>query len=84
MSNANLKNQGHSADVRTQLYLNGSVLGVAQLGPDILILNAPADHPPAEAEIALQIDGNETRWPVWLIDGLAPDRRKTRIASSKS
>ncbi len=78
--NAPHRNQsGHSADVRIQLSVNGHVLPVAQLGPDFLVLRTPADHPPAEAEIALWIDGQESRWRVRLVEGIAAGRRKTRI-----
>jgi hypothetical protein len=79
MENANLKSRGHSADVRIQLRLNGHVLSVAQLGPDFLILRKPAEHTPAQAEIAMSVDGEEERWPVYLTDGIQPGQVKTRI-----
>ena len=71
----------HSADVRIQLIVNGSVLPVAQLGPDFLILNTPVDHPRplGEAEIALSINGNEKRWPVYLRNGIQVGQQKTAI-----
>jgi hypothetical protein len=74
------KSPGHSADVRMELRLNGHVLPIAQLGPDFLVLTAPIDHPPGEAEITLSIDGHESRWPVRLQEGLSAVQRRTRIA----
>lgn len=71
---------GHSADVRIQLNVNGFVLSVAQLGPDFLTVRDAADHPPADAEIVMSIDGEVSRWNVYLPDGISPDRPNTRIA----
>jgi hypothetical protein len=62
-----------------ELHVNGRILAIGQLGPDFLILNNPADHPPAAAEIALSIDGRVKRWPVQLPDGLTAGKRETRI-----
>ncbi len=62
-----------------ELRLNGQVLPIAQLGPDFLILTELFDHPPAEAEIMLAIDGQESRWAVRLVRGIATRERLTRI-----
>jgi hypothetical protein len=71
---------GHSADVRIDLHVNDHVLPVAQLGPEFLVLRTPADHPPCDAEIALSIDGRESRWPVHLHSGIRRGCRKTPIS----
>jgi len=34
-----------SADVKIELLINGSVIPVAQLRPDFLLLDKPAEHP---------------------------------------
>jgi hypothetical protein len=62
------------------LTLNGHVLTIAQLGPDFLILDGPVNHPPAQAEVTVSIDGDETRWPVYLTDGINSEQVKTPIA----
>jgi hypothetical protein len=80
MESANLKNSGYSADVQMQLAINGRVLSIGQLGPDFVILRNPTDHPPAEAEITLSIDGRVRRWTVLLPDGIAAAKAETRIA----
>jgi hypothetical protein len=79
MNAPNLYKSGHSTDVRIQLCVNGYTLAVAQLGPDFLVLKNPLDHPPAEAEITMSIDGHESRWKVHLVDGIGAGQRKTRI-----
>ena len=71
---------GYSADVRLQLCLPDVVLELAQIGPDRLILDAPVDHPPCEAEVVMQIDGNERRWPVFLPSGISRNSRVIRTA----
>jgi hypothetical protein len=72
--------QSHSADVRMELRLNGLVLPISHLGPDFLVLNQLLDHPPADAEIALAIDGHESRWPIHLPHGLSAAARRTSIS----
>jgi hypothetical protein len=66
-----------------ELFLEGQVLPIAHLGPDFLILEEPADHPPAEGEILMSIDGHERRWTVYLPDGLVAGKLQTRIARSR-
>jgi hypothetical protein len=76
-----LKSQGHSAQVRMELRLNGGcVVPIAQMGPDFLVVKQPFDHPPAEAEIYLRIDDSESSWRVHLVEGISMGRRKTRVA----
>jgi hypothetical protein len=80
MSAANLNSPGHSANVRLELHLNGQVLPIAQLGPDFLVLRESIDHPPVDAEIAMSIDGHESRWPVRLDQGLSAAQRRAPIS----
>jgi len=80
MSTTHHQPAAHSAIVHMQLSVNGCVLPIAQLGPNFLILKAPIDHPPAEAEIAMWIDGHEDRWRVHLSEGIKSGQRKTVIA----
>jgi len=82
MSAANLPHSRYSADVRMQLCVNGHFFCIGQLGPDFLILDDPADHPPSEAEIVLSIDGRQRRWAVRLPDGVAAGKPETRITGS--
>jgi hypothetical protein len=63
-----------------ELFLNGDVLPIAQLGPSFLILKTPVDHPPADAEISLSIDGHERRWSVRLDEGVSAAQRRTSIS----
>jgi hypothetical protein len=59
-------------------------LRIGQLGPDFLILDDPADHPPGRAEIIMSIDGRVRRWQIVLPDGISAGKPKTRIASCLS
>ena len=72
---------GYSADVRMSLCVNGRTFHIGHLGPTFLILDNPADHPPAEGEITVSIDGRVKRWHVQLPDGVAASKPRTRIAS---
>jgi hypothetical protein len=73
-------NRGYSADVRLHLTVNGHLFSIGQLGPDFLIVDDPTDHPPAEGEIALWVDGWERRWRVRLLDGIRAGQGPRRIA----
>jgi hypothetical protein len=48
-----------------------------------LILQAPIEHPPGDAEISLAIDGNASCWRVHLQEGISPARLRTRISRSR-
>ena len=69
----------HSTDVRIHLHVNGFVLPVALLGPEFLVLRTRVDHPPCDAVIATSIDGQESRWAVYLHQGMRSGCRKTRF-----
>jgi hypothetical protein len=71
---------GHSADVQMELRLNGHVLPIRQLGPNFVVLDKGMDHPPADAEIAMWIDGSESCWPVSLVAGIRSECNRTAIA----
>jgi hypothetical protein len=79
MHDATPQTLGHSAVVNMVLRVNGHVLPIAQMGPDFLVLTQPINHPPADAEITLSIDGVATRWPVRLEHGLYAGERRTAI-----
>jgi hypothetical protein len=84
MSAGNRNYRAYSADVRMELSVNGAVFSIGQLGPDYLILDDPTDHPPAEGEITVSIDGRVKRWRVQLPDGIAAGTLETRIADCPS
>jgi hypothetical protein len=75
------EHNGHSAEVRIDLILNGQTLSVGQLGPDFLVLDHPAEQPAGTADILMSVDGREQRWSVRLPEGLRLDQRKVRISS---
>jgi hypothetical protein len=82
MSAANQDYRGYSADVRMQLSVNGYVFVIGHLGPDFIILDNPVDHPPAEGEITMSIDGRERRWHVHLPAGIKAEQGETVISAS--
>ena len=77
----NLKNSSlaYSANVKMQLNVNGLVLPIGQLGPGFLILRNAPDYPPVKAEIEMWIDDDESRWSVYLPDGISAAKTRTKI-----
>jgi hypothetical protein len=72
---------GHSANVRINLLFRGHSIPVAQLGPDFLLLDAPADHPPGPASIILRVDQSERQWPVRLPQGISAASKRVAITA---
>jgi hypothetical protein len=70
---------GHSADVRLELLVGEQTIQLAQLLRDTIIVAAPTALPPCAAEVRLTIDGHETRWPVYLPDGISADSTRAMI-----
>lgn len=69
----------YSAYVKMALCASGEVLAITHLAPDYLILAEPIDLPADRAEIAMSVDGRESRWAVQLPDGVSADSRRTSI-----
>ncbi len=64
-----------------ELRLNGHVIPIAQMAPGFLVLHAPVEHPPADAEVFLSIDDSASSWRVRLVEGVSAERRKTKVVS---
>jgi hypothetical protein len=71
---------GHSARVEMALIVDGVARSIVQMGPDFIILERAASHPPAEAEIHLSVDDNKEKWTVYLPNGLRPNERRVITA----
>ena len=66
-----------------RMFVNGSVVPVAQLGPDFVILAQPAEaHPPARAEIEINVDGATDRFAVNLPAGLVAGGKRVPISAA--
>ena len=55
------------------------VVTVVQLGPDFLLVREPLDLPPGEASMVLQVDGSESRWNVFLPQGISAASNRVAI-----
>lgn len=63
-----------------RLIVGDSSLRVAQLGPELLLLEEAAEHPPTEAEFQFTVDQGSRRWRVLLPEGISRDSREVRLA----
>jgi hypothetical protein len=81
MNSSPLVPPGHSAHVQMHLTVNGHVLRIGQLGPDFIVLDDLVNHPPADAEISLSIDGRQSRWRIALVDGISEGQPRARISA---
>ena len=59
----------YSANVRLHLVMGERTLELAQIGPSDIVLRTPTDLPPGDAEIVMDVDGHQRRWPVRLPQG---------------
>jgi hypothetical protein len=71
--------KSHSAAVTMELRAGGVCVPLAQLGQDFAIPAEAADLPPCQAEIVLTVDGQTTRMPVFLREGVHADRRRIAL-----
>lgn len=69
----------HSAEVRLFLVTADATYPLAQIGPHFVIVREPLDLPPCDAEIVMQVDSAEDRWPVRLVDGVRPSDKVVAI-----
>ena len=60
----------HSTEVHLALITAHGMIRLAQIGPDYVIVAKPVDLPQCDAEIVMQIDSYEERWPVRLVEGI--------------
>ena len=63
-----------------RLLLNGTALRITHMGPDFILLDAPADHPPCDAAIFLQVDDTQSQWNVRLPEGISKDSNRVPLA----
>ncbi len=63
-----------------QLRINGSCLHISHMGPDFLLIDATADHPPGNATIVLQVDESIRQWDVHLPDGISAGEKRVALA----
>lgn len=58
--------------------LSDREVSLAQIGPGYIILREPADIEPCDAEISVEVDGDDRRIPVRLVDGVQPFDKMAR------
>jgi len=51
------------------------------MGPDYLLLDAPVNHPPADASLIMRVDQSEKRWNVRLPGGISAGQKRVEIAT---
>ena len=73
----------HSAQVKMQLIVNGTVIRITHMAPDFLLVESPSEHPPCDATILLRVDGSESEWKVRLPEGISKDSRRVLLALSE-
>lgn len=80
--NASSSQDGHSAQVKMRMLLNGRSIAIAQMGPDFLLVKASVNKPPSNATIVLQVDQSERRWDVHLPEGISATSQRVAIAAN--
>lgn len=60
----------HSAEVRLLLITADGTYPLSQIAPHYVIVAKALELPPCDAEVVMQVDGAEDRWPVRLVEGV--------------
>ncbi len=74
----------HSAKVEMQLIVNGESISITHMGPDFVLIDSPADHPPCEAAVYLRVDDSESQWKVRLPQGISKNSKRVALALCES
>lgn len=69
--------------MRMRLLVNDTSFRVAQMGPDFLFVDTPADHPPGRATLELQVDDSHRTWEVNLPYGMKSDDERVVLGTVK-
>ncbi len=64
-----------------QLLVNGSNIGIMQMGPDFLFIEPAVAHAAGEATIILKVDDTEKRWKIRLPEGIVAGSERVVIAT---
>lgn len=72
---------GYSSTARGWLVANGRRLALAQVGPDHCILRDAVVLPPGEADLIVQIDGQQHHSRVMLGEGAPADSRTVKFTT---
>jgi len=64
-----------------RLLLNGMSFRIAQMGPDFLFVDSPADLPPGRATIELQVDDSQRAWEVDLPQGMKAGNERVSLGA---
>ena len=72
----------HSAQVDMRLIVNGATIDITHMGGDFLILKNATEYPPGKASIMLKVDQSESRWDVFLPDGISATHKRVVISLS--
>ncbi len=67
-----------------RLIVGGAAVRITHMGPDFLLIDAPADLPPCEASILLRVDDSESQWKVRLPEGISKDSGRVALALAEA
>lgn len=70
----------YSATVTLELRTDSVRIPLSQLACDFAIAAKQTQLDPCEGEIRMTVDGNETRIPVYLPEGIQADRLRFRLS----
>jgi hypothetical protein len=75
---------GYSSDLEAFLCVATSRLPLAELGPDYCVVRGATELPPSDGEIVLMIDGEESRIPIVLPNGVIAAQSRVPYQSRAS
>ena len=74
-----MDNQRFSSDVCLSLVVDDQTYALSQIWPGHIALKQRASLPVCDAVVVLDVDGQERRWQVRLVDGVQPFDDEARV-----
>jgi len=74
-----LESNGYSSTIRGWLLAGGHRLALAQVGSDHCVVRRSVATPPIEAELIIEVDGDQRRSQVYLQDGISENSTFVRL-----
>ena len=65
------------------LFVNGTSIGITHMARDFVLVESPIEHRPVEASILLKVDDSESKWNVFLPEGMSHTSNRVALSLTR-